>query len=32
VEARVRGTEPNPLFRNVGNWLITIEDPERIGF
>ncbi|MFQ3614881.1 MAG: DUF2808 domain-containing protein [Cyanobacteriota bacterium] len=32
VEARVRGTEPNPLFRNVGNWLITIDDPERIGF
>ncbi len=32
LEARVRGTEPNPLFRNVGNWLITIDDPERIGF
>ncbi len=32
VEARVRGTEPNPLFRNVGNWLISIDDPERIGF
>ncbi|MGQ9838254.1 MAG: DUF2808 domain-containing protein [Cyanobacteriota bacterium] len=32
LEARVRGTEPNPLFRNVGNWLITIDDPERISF
>ncbi len=32
VEARVRGTEPNPLFRKVGNWLITIDDPERLTF
>ncbi|MEN9204758.1 MAG: DUF2808 domain-containing protein [Thermostichales cyanobacterium BF4_bins_65] len=25
LRANVLGTEPNPIFRTVGNWLITIE-------